>query len=623
MNWRIRCGLSVSFRLLLAGAISMPTALALAPVPANAAISNLNVFVGYADDVRSSPSFPVPWQGAPNTVFIGSGSPLDAGAMRLDNTGSTDIAIDSVVVDLNRPGPTINLWGAFTIPAGQEAILTQTAQFNFDTSDFPIESCGVNAPAAVHPPLVTVTIGGTATTFTDSGHVLDTFGYDLACLGNESLAWVAIGKASVGPPTLTLSPASSTVTIGSPVTVTATLLDPSGSPQPNVTVNFSVLTGPNAGTTGSGVTDANGKATLMYTGTVAGTDTVQASITTATGGTISSNTVTVQWIPADTTSVTVNNGSGDFHDATTVSATLTDTTKSAPISGEPLTFMLNGTETCSGVTNATGTASCALTPGEAMGTYALTASFAGDAAAHLLPSSGSGNFTVTREEDTLTYTGDVNIQNGGAANLAAVLQEDGATPIAGRSVMLTLGSGTSAQTCSAITDASGTAQCTVAPVSQTLGPISISAQFAGDSFYLPATATATGLIFASLASGSFVIGNQNAAVGNSVTYWSAQWAMANSLSGGTAPASFKGFAETRPSAFPGCGLRWSTETGNSSDPPSSVPSFIAVIVSSSISQSGSVVSGDTVRVVIVKTHPGYGPAPGMVGTGTVVAMLAC
>src|SRR6202040_2593590 len=43
--------------------------------------------------------------------------------------------------------------------------------------------------------------------------------------------------------------------------------------------------------------------------------------------------------------------------------------------------------------------------------------------------------------------------------------------------------------------------------------------------------------------GSFVIGDKNAAIGNSVTFWGAQWAKVNSLSGGPAPASFKGFAE--------------------------------------------------------------------------------
>src|SRR5439155_23403868 len=44
--------------------------------------------------------------------------------------------------------------------------------------------------------------------------------------------------------------------------------------------------------------------------------------------------------------------------------------------------------------------------------------------------------------------------------------------------------------------------------------------------------------------GYFVIGNNNAAIGTSVTFWGAQWWKLNSLSGGAAPASFEGFAES-------------------------------------------------------------------------------
>lgn len=52
-----------------------------------------------------------------------------------------------------------------------------------------------------------------------------------------------------------------------------------GEPLAGVTVNFVILTGPNAGQTGSAVTDANGKATFTWIGATPGTDTVQASLT--------------------------------------------------------------------------------------------------------------------------------------------------------------------------------------------------------------------------------------------------------------------------------------------------------------------------------------------------------
>jgi len=124
-----------------------------------------------------------------------------------------------------------------------------------------------------------------------------------------------------------------------------------------------------------------------------------------------------------------------------------------------------------------------------------------------------------------------------------------------------------------------------------------------------------------LASGSFVIGDLNASVGNTVTFWGAQWAKVNSLSGGSAPRAFKGFADITSTTPPTCGGTWTTDPGNSSGPPATVPSFMAVIVSSSITKSGATISGNVPKMVVVKTDPGYAPSPGHAGTATVVAVL--
>jgi hypothetical protein len=48
---------------------------------------------------------------------------------------------------------------------------------------------------------------------------------------------------------------------------------------------------------------------------------------------------------------------------------------------------------------------------------------------------------------------------------------------------------------------------------------------------------------------------------------------------------------------------------------------MGVIVSSSISQSGSAISGNVVHIIIVKTNPGYAPDPGHPGTGTIVGSV--
>ena len=120
--------------------------------------------------------------------------------------------------------------------------------------------------------------------------------------------------------------------------------------------------------------------------------------------------------------------------------------------------------------------------------------------------------------------------------------------------------------------------------------------------------------------GAFVIGNGNSANGTAVTFWGAQWWKLNTLSGGAAPAAFKGYALNP--AVPSCKTGWSTDPGNSAPPPSGpLPSYMGVIVSSSITKSGSTISGNTPDIVVVKTNSGYAPDPGHAGTGTVVAQV--
>jgi hypothetical protein len=131
------------------------------------------------------------------------------------------------------------------------------------------------------------------------------------------------------------------------------------------------------------------------------------------------------------------------------------------------------------------------------------------------------------------------------------------------------------------------------------------------------------LAFASSASaeGNFVIGDGNAAVGAPVTFWGAQWWKLNSLSGGSAPPAFKGWANTV-GGQPACGGTWTTDPGNSSDPPAApLAPVIEVIVTSSVKKSGRVISGDTTAVALVATDPGYAPNPGHAGTGTVVGFV--
>ncbi len=323
--------------------------------------------------------------------------------------------------------------------------------------------------------------------------------------------------------------------------------------------------------------------------------------------------------------------SGDYHDKATVSATLTDVSLS-PLNGKTIDFTLNGTEQCSAPTDPSGNATCQLTPGEISGSYTIKAAFSDTTDPVYDVSSTTATFTVTREETTMTYTGPTVILAGsGGATLTAKLVEDGANdsdgdggspgPIPAETATLSLGS----QSCTATTDPSGNLSCTIPSVSVPLGPETVGASFAGDGYYLPSSASATATVFAFPSRGAFVLGDKTAKTAGSstVTWWSDSWWLLNNLSGGAAPASFKGFAGTitLPTTSPpaSCGSAWTTTGGNSPPPTSGVPSYMGVVVASSVTKSGPTISGNSISIVVVKVNPGYAPDPSSAGTGTIVA----
>jgi len=305
--------------------------------------------------------------------------------------------------------------------------------------------------------------------------------------------------------------------------------------------------------------------------------------------------------------------SQDFDDVANLSARLVDATTNAPISGATVNFTL-GSQSCSGTTNGSGIASCSITINQAPGSYTVVANFPSNGTYQ--GTSDSAAFTITLEETTTHITNGANIPvSGGNATLSANLTEDGTTPIANRTLVLTLGT----HTCSSATDAGGNASCTVSGLNNAvdLGPQIETASFAGDAFYQPSSDALNVIVFAFIDKGAFVIGDNSATAGGTQTFWGAQWSKLNSLSGGAAPVAFKGFEDTL--SRPTCGAAWTTDTGNSPPPPAGpLPPYMGVIVSSSISQSGSTISGNTVQIVVVKTDPGYASDPGHAGTGTII-----
>jgi MBG domain (YGX type)/PKD domain/Bacterial Ig-like domain (group 1)/Bacterial Ig-like domain (group 3) len=291
----------------------------------------------------------------------------------------------------------------------------------------------------------------------------------------------------------------------------------------------------------------------------------------------------------------------------------------------PLTFKLsgfvNGDTAATAFTGSPSLATSARTSSNA-GAYPITATIGTLSSNNYSFTFISGKLTVNRAP-TITVTNGQMFANKGAGVLTASLLDVNSLPIVNRTIRLTLGTRPCAQTCSATTDAAGKANCQIKRVMQPLGPGTVSASFVGDNNYLPSSSNAQTLIFAypaGVTGGSFVISDRNAVVGKQVTFWGAQWAKLNPLIGGAAPSSFKGFANQTSTSPATCGGKWRTSPGNSSGPPRSIPAYMAVIVSSSITKSGSTITGNVPQIVIVKTNPGYNSKSGHAGTGTVVAV---
>lgn len=200
--------------------------------PSIAKADGVTVFVGYADNLRPSGFFPTPWLGASNVVSqTPAAESFDTGAVRIDNTGTTPITITNFTVTLN-PGSSspivLNFWGPQTITPGQNAIFTQLVSYNFDSSDVGIfggappalldpsipgnnaiggcsstpsilAASGFAAACAANAPLITFDENGVPESFTDTGQILNTGGYDFlnrSSDGNESIDWNVVGSAA-------------------------------------------------------------------------------------------------------------------------------------------------------------------------------------------------------------------------------------------------------------------------------------------------------------------------------------------------------------------------------------------------------------------------------------------
>ena len=230
-------------------------------------------------------------------------------------------------------------------------------------------------------------------------------------------------------------------------------------------------------------------------------------------------------------------------------------------------------------------------------------------------------FTLNKEQTNLVNLQPAFFGNGDTVTVSATLTEDDPTPVAGRSVTFTLGTGITAQTCTdAATDSAGLATCQIVNVNQPQGSTTLKADFAGDAYYLASTASRSVVVFTWTPGGNFVIGDGNDTVGTTATFWADDWNQRNSVSGGVAPSAFKGFANN-PAGKTTCGGTWSTSGGNSPPPPSAMPTYTAMLSTDRVTKSGKTITGTKPSIVIVRVNPGYSPSPGKTGTAEVLGVL--
>jgi hypothetical protein len=437
-------------------------------------------------------------------------------------------------------------------------------------------------------------------------------------VSDEPVSTVAAFTVHAEESHLTIS-APSSVIRGDLATFAATLTEDAGVPKVGQPLSIDVGTGSDAQRC-SGITDGSGVATCTIADiTLPGGE---APVTASFAGTdrdASAYAISTTNVKVPTTLIMSGDAGGEYHDAAHIGARLLDASTNSPITGAAVKLGA-GSGSCDATTDSAGIATCPVAPTDTPGTYTATASYPGDASHEA--ATAQVPFGLMREQTVLENTTAPFFAAPGQAKLTGVLTEDGKTPIQGRQLKFTLGSGTGAPSCTATTGPDGSASCNVATSDSNVGPTRVTATFDGDPFYLPAQAAAASTGYAVPAAGGFVIGDSTAPrASGRFTFWGAQWSKANTLSGGASPASFKGFA-TNTQSPPTAGSAWTTTPGNSSQPPPSVPTYILVLVASHISQSGSTISGNVTRLAVLKTDPGYARNPGHPGTGTLLGFIS-
>ena len=422
-------------------------------------------------------------------------------------TTPTTLAINPVTGDFSSPTP---VSGTLTNTSTGAPVADEPVTFTLNgsesctgtTNSSGFASCTITPSEPSNSYTLTASFSGDTTTSTP--------------IGSDSSS----STFTVNPDTSGLTYTGPTSAVnGQPITLTGTLTTDTpttGTPLPTKVVTLTIGTGSSAQSC-SGTTDENGdvSCTIATVDQPSGSEPISASFAGDVYDTSANASGTLS--VTEPTTLTVNATSASYGGTTTLSGTLTDANTGLPVSNEPVVFTV-GTQNCTGTTLSTGVATCTVPTTEAEGSYTVSGSFTGDSTqpVPLTGSSNSATLTVAPATTTLTYTGGTSVTNGQPITLSGNLTSGGSA-LSGQSVTFTLGSGSSAQTCSNTTGSTGAASCTISSVNQPVGPTPVSATYAGNTYYQSASGGGSVQVGPSQVSTSLTVAPTTGTYGSPVT----------------------------------------------------------------------------------------------------------
>lgn len=406
------------------------------------------------------------------------------------STATGDLTVSSATTTLTSVSGTATFGGTATLTATLTSAVTgqpipgETVSFTLDGTSVGSTDTDSNGVAT----LTDVTTTDSAGTHTND--VVASFAGDTT---SGYAASTGTGDLTVSKADTTLGTVSGSAAFGGTATLTATLTSTTtNAGVANEPVTF-MLNGTSVGmatTNSSGVATLTGVATTQSVGTYA--NAVEASFAGDDNYNAAASAKGTFTVTAAGTTTTDVSGTASFGGTATLVATLNSSVTSAGVSGQTISFTLDGTSVGTATTNSSGVAALTgVATSDPVGTdpNGVVATFTPPTGSNYTGSSGTGDLTVSMAN--VTFSSVAGTATGGMATLTATLTSAATgDPLSGFMVNFSL-DGTSIGP--ATTDSNGVATLTDVPTSDATGtyPNAVSVSYAGDSDYNAGTATGT------------------------------------------------------------------------------------------------------------------------------------